>query len=215
MEWVKEARKYVSEILSKIPGDLRVAARETAVDVLCDELRKIPVPVIGTLLSNVARQALKSKDTGGPGIEDILELLQEMQQSDDNFLSGLSTIGEDIDRLDTLIQAEASRIEAAIKVPEPIISKPVYKPNYPVSDNELWFCLMNIGGGAIEVPEIELITESCEPEIKVDFTVPAAPPVFLRLKVKLSPHKQYYPLLKLNDEDFRRFGASGQGAPFY
>lgn len=95
-----------------------------------------------------------------------------------------------------------------LTVPKPTISQPDYIPSYPVQDNELRFGLMNIGGGAIIVPEIELITEGWEPEANVDYTVPAAPLPILRLKVELSPRKSLYPLLKLNDEPARRFGAS-------
>lgn len=211
MHWVAEAREHVYKILSEFPD----AAKETAAELLSEELKKIPVPVIGTILSKAVKQATKSKDTGGPGIKDVIQMLQQMQASDDDFLQGLSTIGEDIDRLDALIQSVKAEIEAAkreLTTPKPIISEPNYVPKYPQADNELYFGLMNIGGGAIKVPEIHLIVESWEPEIIVDYTVPAAPPLFLRIKVRLSPDVSQYALLKLNNEPFRRFGPHSEGA---
>ncbi len=215
MKWVMEAREHVYKIISRFPSDLAEATKETAIDLLCEELKKIPVPVVGTVLSKTVRQAFKSKGAGGPNIEDVLHILRQMQLSDDDFLQGLSTIGEDIGRLDTLIQSVRNDIEVAkreLTVPRPIISEPEYKPSYPTFDNELWFGLMNMGGGAIKVPEIELVIESYEPETTVDYTVPAAPPLILRLKARLSPYIRHYPLLKLNNEPHRRFGPFSEGA---
>jgi hypothetical protein len=89
---------------------------------------------------------------------------------------------------------------------------PSYKPNYPQFDNELFFSLSNIGGGVVRVPEINLCIEKWEPVTKVDYTVPAAPPIILRLKVALSTETATYPLLKINNEPYRRFDANSQGA---
>ncbi|OPY15846.1 MAG: hypothetical protein A4E69_00427 [Syntrophus sp. PtaB.Bin138] len=215
MEWLTEARKQVDGILSKFPRDLAEAAKETAVELLSEELKKIPVPLVGTILSKAVKQALKSRAAGGPGIGDVLELLQDMQRSDDDFLHGLTALGEDVDRLNALIGSVVKLVEetkSALTVPKLIISEPEYNPKYPVSDNELNFCLMNIGGGAVKVPEMNLIVEKCEPETKIDYTAPAAPPIFLRLKVRLSPNTLHYPLLQLNNEPFRRYGAHAEGA---
>jgi hypothetical protein len=215
MKWITEARNHLQRIISGLPSDLAESARETALDLLCEELKKIPIPFVGTLLSKTVEKAFKSNGAEGPSIDDVLNILRQMQLSDDDFQRGLSSIGEDIGRLDTLIQSVKSAIEDTkrqLTVPKPIISEPEYKANYPFSDNELWFCLMNIGGGVIKVPEIELRIEDWDPEIKVDYTVPAAPPIILRLKVRLSPEVLYYPLLKINNEPHRRFGAFSDGA---
>lgn len=89
---------------------------------------------------------------------------------------------------------------------------PRYEANYPQLDNELFFSLSNIGSGVVRVPEINLCIEKWEPVTMVDYTVPAAPPVILRLKVRLSTDTATYPLLKLNSEPYRRFDANSQGA---
>lgn len=215
MNWVTKARVQVKEILSDFSYDLAGAAKETAVELLCEELKKIPVPFVGTILSKAVKESLKSKGTGSPGINDVLEQLQRMQLSDDDFLQGLDALGEDVERLNVLIDTVIKLLEetkSELTVPKLIISDPDYRPNYPQSDNELLFCLMNIGGGAVKVPEIYLEFNKWEPETKVVYTVPAAPPIFLRLKVELSPGKSSYPLLQLNNQPFRRFGARSEGA---
>ncbi|RZN41529.1 MAG: hypothetical protein EFT35_02200 [Methanophagales archaeon ANME-1-THS] len=215
MNWVTEARKQVEGVLSSFPRSLTAATKETAVESLCKELEKIPVPFVGTILSKALKQALKWEDGRCPTIEDVLRQLQNMQLSDDNFLQGLTRLGEDIDRLNVLIELVEKKVEetkCALTVPELIISEPEYRPKYPLSDNELIFCLMNIGGGAVKVHEINLVIDKWEPETEVNYTAPAAPPIFLRLKVRLSPGTSHYPLLTLNKEPFRRFGAHAEGA---
>lgn len=215
MSWVTEARIQVNKALSKYPQIFIVVAKETAVDLLCKELEKIPVPFVGTILSKLLKQALKSKDKAGRSIEDVLKLLQQMKLSDHNFIQGLSEIGEDIDRLETIIASTKNDIEITRKQltePKLAIRDPEYKNNYPYSDNELYFSLMNVGAGALKVPEISLFVEKWEPEIKVNYTAIAAPPIILRLKIKLSVGIQLYPLLKLNNEPYRRFGAYSEGA---
>lgn len=215
MEWIKETRQHIRGILAKLPSDLGEATKETAVELLCKELDKIPVPLVGTLLSRTVKRAFRCGDAGGPRVEDVLELLQEMEQSNEGFCSVLSQIGEDTDRLGKHIEYVRKVIDETkeeLTIPKLIISEPELNLAYPICDNELLFGLMNIGGGAIKVSEIELKIESWEPDTKVDYTLPAAPPVFLKLKVRLSPNRKYYPLLELNNEPHRRFGAFSEGA---
>jgi hypothetical protein len=215
MEWVNEARTYVTQVLKKLPKDAWEACRETTIDIICDELQKMPVPIVGTLLSKIFRKAVSGKSPNPSPPAEILDTLVRMQESDDNFLRGLGELGENIDHLSgtiEFIRADLAAIREDLTIPLVHFSDPVLTLNYPVSDNELQFGLMNRGGGIIKVPEIELLVESYEPELAVDYSVPMAPPQYLRLKVRLSPGTMLYPLLKLNDEPFRRFGQKGEGA---
>ncbi len=214
MNWVTAARQHVSNTLSKFPKLLFKVSKDFAVDLLCKELEKIPVPFLGTIFSKLIREAAKSEDKGGPRLEDVLQRLQQMKVSDDSFLQGLSELGQDVDRLETIISSVRNDTEIARKRTDPqlVVRDPEYKPKYPQADNELLFSLMNVGGGVIKVPAINLLVEKWEPETKVDYTAIAAPPLILRLKVKLSPDTALYPLLILNNEPYRRFGANSEGA---
>ena len=102
MNWVTEAREQFNKKLAKIPKFLFVVSKDFAVDLLCKELEKIPVPFVGTSLSKAVKEAAKSGGKSGPSIDDVLKLLQEMKTSDNSFLQGLSDLGQDMDRLETL-----------------------------------------------------------------------------------------------------------------
>ena len=214
MGWIEETRQYMGEIFSKLP-DLRVVGKEAAIELLISELDKIPIPLVGTLLSKMVKCAFESENEGGPEVGVVLEILQEMQESNDGFRAGLTQFGEDTNRLAKHIEYVGKLIaetKEKLTTPKLIISEPELQLHYPISDNEFSFGLMNIGGGALKVPEIEMRIENWEAETEVDYTIPAAPPQFLRLKVRLSPNRRHYPLLKLNNEPYRRFGAFSEGA---
>jgi hypothetical protein len=216
MDWVEESRKYLRKIMSSLPKNFLDTVEETAIDVLCDELKKIPVPIVGTILSNTVKKTLKPKP-GGPGIQDILSELASMQASDSDFKNGLTAFGEDVHHIDECISTMLNEIRETKKtltIPKPTITQPKYIPSYPVFDNELQFGFMNAGGGVIIVPEIELIVESWEPETKVNYTTPMAPLPILKLKVELTPKESHYRLLELNNETERRFGAFSEGAEY-
>ncbi|SEM15972.1 hypothetical protein SAMN04489760_105147 [Syntrophus gentianae] len=215
MEWVSQARTYLTELLKKLPEDAWQACKETTIEVICDELKKMPVPIVGTLLSNTFKKAISGKSPNPLPPGEILYALLRMQESDDDFLQGLESLGENVDYLTGLVEGithDLAVIKEDLTLPHVHISDPVLTLNYPVSDNELQFGLMNRGAGVVKVPEIELIVESYTPEVDVDYSVPMAPPQYLKLKVRLSPTTTLYPLLKLNNEPFRRFGQKGEGA---
>lgn len=214
MDWVTETRKHLRKILPRYPKLFFKVFKGFTVDLLCKELEKTPVPFIGTILAKLVREAVESEKEGGPSLEDVLQRLQQMKVSDDSFRQGLDEFGQDMDRLETIISSVRNDTEIIRKRTEPklVIRDPEYKPNYPQADNELLFSLMNIGGGVIKVPEINLLVEKWEPETNVNYTAIAAPPLILRLKVRLFPDTTLYPLLKLNDEPYRRFGANSEGA---
>lgn len=146
MNWVTQAREQFNKKLAKIPPFLFVVAKDFAVDLLCKELEKIPVPFVGTLLAKAVKEATKSGGKGGPSIDDVLKRLQEMKVSDDSFLQGLSDLGQDMDRLETIMSSVRNDTEITRKRTDPklVVRDPEYKPNYPQSDNELLFSLMNI-----------------------------------------------------------------------
>jgi hypothetical protein len=141
MNWVTEARKHVNNTLSRFPKWLLKVSKDFAVDLLCKELEKIPVPFIGTILAKLVREAAKSEDKGGPSVEDVLKRLQQMKVSDDSFLQGLSELGQDMDRLETIISSMRNDTEITRKRTDPqlVVRDPEYKPNYPQADNELLF----------------------------------------------------------------------------
>jgi hypothetical protein len=69
MNWVTESREHVKKALSRVPKLLFKVSKEFAVDLLCKELEKIPVPFIGTILSKLVKEAAKSESKGGPSSE--------------------------------------------------------------------------------------------------------------------------------------------------
>lgn len=211
MEWVTLARKHVKKTMARFPKLFFKVSKDFATDLLCKELEKVPVPFVGTILSKMVKDAVNPEDKGGPGLKEVLEELHRMKISDDNFVQGLAR-KEDVSRLETIIGQELGTLKETLTKPVLAVRYPEYRAEYPQSENELLFSLMNIGSGAVKVPEIYLSIEKWEPETKVDFTAMAAPPMLLRLQVMLSPDNAKYPLLQLNNQPYRRFGAYSEGA---
>ena len=211
MEWVSLARKHVKKTMARFPKLFFKVSKDFATDLLCKELEKVPVPFVGTILSKMVKDAVNPEDKSAPGLKAVLNELHHMKISDDNFVQGLAR-KEDITRLETIIGQELGALKETLTKPLLVVKYPEYRPDYPQTDNELFFSLMNIGSGAVKVPEVYLNVEKWEPETKVDFTAMGAPVEILRLKVMLSPNKAKYPLLQLNNQSYRRFGAYSEGA---
>ncbi len=212
MTWKTEARLQIQRVLDEYPRRLLGCTKEAAIELLCDELKKIPIPFLGTILAAAVKRSLSH---GTQDLAAILRTLRQMKQSDADLGAGLGYLGEDVERLGTVIQTVRRELETCrrdLLVPNLVIRNCVPINDFPVFKNRLCFSLMNLGGGAVTVPEIYLDVEKWEPKIELDYTAPAAPPAELHLSVWLDPSCTSYPVLSLNNQSYRRFGAFSEGA---
>ncbi len=217
MQWVTGSKEHLNRILINVSSNFANASKETILDVICDELNKIPIPFVGSLISKSIRNSFDLYDQEESGFFGIIETLDNMRQSDDDFIRELTLIGVDIEQINTLVQtavSEVRRTSQVLAIPELYICEPKYLPDHPVVDSKLQFGLMNRGSGAVIASEVELMIVDWAPYISVDFTAPAVQQTPLRLKVKLTPNETALPLLKLNQENPLRFGAFSECAEY-
>ena len=95
----------------------------------------------------------------------------------------------DIDNLENRIFSIEQTVQETnqkLTIPKATVSVPDLNLLYPVQDNEFSFGLMNMGGGAILVPEIELVVEDPTNETRLSIyqTEPhQARPIYLMRRI--------------------------------
>ena len=208
---IRSSREYLGRMLKKLPSTLKQAASETAIQIICDEIKKLPIPILPTLLAATVKKMLSSSPGGGYSISDVMQLLSKMETSDEAFQEvldemriSLADVHEDIQVLTELVRNQSR--------PDFRVLNPKVELDYPVSENKVRFILANTGGGTVTVEELYLDVERWEPATEVDYSVPAAPMAVLFLKAELSVDRAEYPLLALNNEPGREYNAQGAGA---
>lgn len=205
-EELSRARLALQRVLAKLRRAAPESARETLVQALCDGLRTIPVPLVGAFLARLAEDSLKPESVG-PDLEDLLDRLEQMQGSDEQFAAGLEMLGADVDQLLGDLRAiRETQVGTAFRIARPRIDA-----NWPISDNHISALLLNRGGGLVVLDEIRVEVERCSTDVRADLTVPAAPLNVIYLKATLDVGTPTYPLFELNDEPPHQF-AQGLGA---
>jgi hypothetical protein len=164
------------------------------------------VPLVGSFLARLAEDSLKPEHKG-PELEDIVRILDEMQESDGQFIDGLQRLGADVDQLQH--DLEAIR-ETQVGV-EFRLARTSVEPRWPAFDNRISALLVNRGGGLVILDEVHLDIERWSAITRVDLSVPAAPLAMIRLKATLDTVTPTYPLFALNGEAPHQF-AQGMGA---
>ncbi|HKZ04786.1 MAG TPA: hypothetical protein VJU81_04880 [Methylomirabilota bacterium] len=203
---ISRARVAVQRLLQRIKDAAPTSARETLVQALCDGLRSIPVPLVGSFLARLAEDSLKPEHKG-PTLEEVVNILDGMQESDGQFLDGLRRLGADVEEMQR--DLEAIR-ETQVGV-EFRLARATVEPRWPALDNRIAALLVNRGGGLIVLDEVHLDVEDWTPLTRVDLSVPAAPLAIIRLKATLDTDTRTYPLFALNGEASHQF-AHGLGA---
>ncbi|MBN2111212.1 MAG: hypothetical protein JW705_09045 [Methanosarcinaceae archaeon] len=204
-------RKHISRMLNSLPESLKDAGRETVVQIVCDELRKMPVPILGSILAKAVEKQFGGEKATDESVYELGEMLRSMQDSDEGLRRELENINiflpEVMNAINSLEQLMQEENTPDLRV---LSSAPDLK--YPLGDNELRIILSNTGGSSVMVDEILLEVEKWEPEATVDFSMPAAPMQMLFLKAQLSVEQREYPLLQINGVPPRIFGERGSDA---
>jgi len=209
---LRSARGHLRALLARLLAETRASGREIAVDTLCTGLEAIPVPVLNTLLSKTVRRMLSGEGPGaGASLDDVIDMLDRMQTSDDEFERGLRDLRLDFGEIADDINAMRATLDAQAQS-ELGLMRPKVELRWPALDNRISALLANTGGGSVVVEEILLEVESWEPITIVDYSVPAAPLATLQLLVELTTKRTGYPLLELNGAEQRIFNERGGGA---
>jgi hypothetical protein len=211
VSFVKKARDHIASLLGKLPTVLKDQGDEIALQVICDELRKMPVPLLGTFLAATVERVFGTEQGKGQTVVNAIEMLQAMQTSDEAFQRELERLNIYLPEIKEEI-AELERLILDQQVPCLKVVSAKTDLNYPVEDNEIHLVLANTGGGSVTVEEIYLDAEKWEPDTTVDYSIPAAPWPILFLKAKLSVDEAHYPLFRLNQASPRIFNEGGAGA---
>ena len=173
---------------------------------LCDGLRSIPVPLVGSFLARLAEDALKPEHKG-PDLDDLLRVLEEMEESDERFREGLQRLGADVEEL----QRDLAAIRDTQVGVEFRLARVTIERRWPALDHQIGALLVNRGGGLVVLDEVHLEVEDWTTLTRADLSVPAAPLAVIRLKATLDTGTASYPLFALNNEDAHQF-AQGLGA---
>jgi hypothetical protein len=190
----------VQRLLERLKEAAPTSARETLVQALCDGLRSIPVPLVGSFLARLAEDSLKPEHKG-PDLDDVVRILEEMQESDGQFLDGLRRLGADVEEL----QRDLDAIRETQVGVEFRLARATVEPRWPALDNRIAALLVNRGGGLVVLDEVHLDIEGWTPLTRVNLSVPAAPLAVIRLKATLDTATPTYPLFALNGEAPHQF----------
>lgn len=200
------ARLAVRDLLVRVRRAVPDSAKETLVQALCEGLRAIPVPLVGTFLARLVENSADPY-SHGPDTADLLRQLEEMTGSDQEFTAGLERLGENVERLlDDLQEIRRTQVKSEFR-----LARFVVEPGWPIEDHHITGLLLNSGGGLVTVDELFIEVERAEPVIRADLSVPAAPLVEIHLKATLDARTRSYPLFSLNNEGGHQFQA-GMGA---
>ena len=211
-EQLKRARKALTPLLKRFAEELRTSGKDIAVDFLCNGLQAIPVPLLNVALANAARRMLKDSP-GSPAVDpqELLAILEEMQRSDETFERGLQLLSIDLTKIAAdvrdLKQILTDQLEPRLR----LISVEI-EERWPISKNRVSGLLANAGGGSVIVNELFVRVESWEPELRVNYSVPAAPLMELHLEAELSTSQAEYPLFQLNGASARIYNERGADA---
>ena len=211
VSFVKKARDHIASLLGKLPKVLKDQGDEIALQVICDELRKMPVPLLGTLLAATVERVFGTEQGRGETVANAIKMLQAMQTSDEAFQRELERLKIYLPEIKEEI-AELERLILDQQVPCLKVVSAKTDLNYPMEDSEIHLVLANTGGGSVTVEEIYLDAEKWEPDTTIDYSVPAAPWAILFLKARLSVDEAHYPLFRLNQALPRIFNERGAGA---
>lgn len=203
---LSRARVAVQGLLRRLKQAAPTSAREALVTALCDGLRSIPVPLVGSFLAKLAEDSLKPEHKG-PDLEDVVRILEEMQESDGTFIDGLRRLGADIDEL----QHDLEAIRDTQVGIEFRLARTTVEPRWPHLDNRIAALIVNRGGGLVVLDEVHLEVEGWTTLTRAILSVPAAPLAIIRLKATLDTGTPHYPLFALNGEAPHQF-AQGLGA---
>ena len=209
---IESARRHLRSMLDTLAKEAATTGREIALDMVCEGLQSMPVPILNKMLAQTVRRTFgRGRGSEGDNMADIVRLLTEMQQSNEGFEEGVRDLGLDLGQIGADIVAIKEHLSqqtlSDLRVLNPTISQ-----GWPVFDNRVSMMIANIGGGSVVVDEIYLDVERWEPESVVDYTVPAAPLAELHLKAQLSVRQSEYPLFKINNMGQRIFNERGAGA---
>ncbi|WP_445475590.1 hypothetical protein ACT9XH_02275 [Methanococcoides methylutens] len=209
---ITSAQNYIRSMLKVLPQKLKESTGEVALNIICEEVSKMPVPILGTVLASTIRRTFGEEQGVGKDYSDAIEMLSNIQDSTSSFENELISYNIHMDEMSNEISLLRQLLmekneSACLKMIRPSITL-----DYPQGDNEIKFILANTGSGSVIVEEIFLEVEKWEPETTIDYSLPAAPLNFIMLEAELTVHEMQYPLLKLNNERERTFNAKGEGA---
>ena len=191
---------------------MRTTGRDVAVEFLCTGLEAIPVPILNVALAKSVRRMLAGSPGNPPAeLQEVLQLLEDMQRSDEAFEEGIGVLRIDLAEVAADVRAIREEMtDQRLSRLELVGVKTAL--NWPVSDNQISALLANLGGGAVVVDEIIIHVEGWEPEPTVDYSVPAAPLLELHLQAELNTSESEYGLFALNSVGSRIFDERGAGA---
>ncbi|WP_340819958.1 hypothetical protein [Methanolobus sp. WCC4] len=208
---VSRSREYISSVLGNLPESLKDASSEVVVEFVCDELRRIPVPLLGSILAKAVEKKYGGDKANDDSLYELGEMLESMKDSDDGLQRELENINIFLPEIMDAIAAQGQMMEER-DTPDLQVLNATLDLKYPMNDNELRLILSNTGGSSVMVDEIFLDIEDWEPDTNIDFSMPAAPMQMLFLKAELSVERNEYPLFSLNSIPPRIFGERGDGA---
>ncbi|SES86193.1 hypothetical protein SAMN04488587_1329 [Methanococcoides vulcani] len=209
---ISSAQNYIGSMLKALPQKLKESTGEVALNIICDEINKMPVPLLGTVLASTIRRTFGEEQGMGRNYSDAIDMLSNIQASTSSFENELMSYNIQMDEITNEISLLRQLLmekkeSSCLKMVRPTITL-----DYPQGNNEIQFILANTGSGSIIVEEIFLEVEKWEPDTTIDYSLPAAPLNFVMLEAELSVHETQYPLLKLNNEPELTFSAKGEGA---
>jgi len=209
---IEQARNALKSLLKRFGKEMRTTGKEMAIDFLCTGIEAIPVPVLNVALSKSVRRMLEGAPGSPPAdLQELLQILEDMQRSDEQFEQGIALLRVDLAEVAADVRAIRQEMTDQKESRLALIGVKT-ELNWPVSDTTISALLANTGGGSVVVDEIFLHVESWQPEPTVNYSVPAAPLLELHLQAQLRTSEADYPLFKLNRVGSRLFEERGAGA---
>ena len=209
---IRAARSHLNGLLRQLAKNAVGIAKEQAVELAAVGLESLPVPVLNRTLAETVRRTFGKQKTGRPSDpEGLLEVLSQMQESDEGFAMGMDQLGLDLEQMASDVSAIRQRMTDQSRTDLQLVN-PELNLDWPIGDNTITALLTNVGGGSVIVHEIHLDIESGDPYTKIDFSVPAAPLNILHLQAELTVAQSTYPLLAMNEAAERIFSELGAGS---
>lgn len=209
---VRAARRHLKGLLRQLVKNAVGVAKEQAVELAAVGLESLPVPVLNRTLAETVRRTFGKQKNGRPSDpEGLLEVLSQMQESDEGFATGMDQLGLDLEEVAADVSAIRQLLTDQSRADLQLLN-PRLNLDWPIGENTITALLANVGGGSVIVHEIHLDIESAEPYPLIDYTVPAAPLNVLHLQAELTVAKGTYPLLAMNEAAERIFSERGAGS---
>src|SRR5262245_19724367 len=114
-------RSQIASLLQRLSKTVQSSRRELALDVVCEGIEALPIPVLNKVLARTIKKAFEQRHGGGnESAQEVMELLGRMQESDKALEDGLRGLGLDLQS----IQRDISSIQIDARATRNILEQP-------------------------------------------------------------------------------------------